>query len=71
MALLTQEAMNRLFEVTDELEIDREALTVPLEMAGEGGVERAGTKIEIRLPDEERLDEFLAGLPRRLGELQP
>lgn len=62
--------MNQLFEVTDELEIDREALEVPLLMEGEGRVGRTKKgKIEITLPDADDLGPFLAGLPERLRTL--
>jgi len=67
MRLLDQRSMQRLFEVTDELAIDREALEVPLEMAGEGDVERLpGGKLRITLPDADDLGPFLDALPERL-----
>lgn len=70
MRLLTQQMMGRVFEVTDELEIDREAVTVPLMLDGDGKVERkAGGKIEITLPDADDLGPFLAALPGRLRAL--
>jgi hypothetical protein len=62
--------MSRLFAVTDELGISREALTVPLAMEGEGRVARTRTgRIEITLPDASDLGPFLAALPERLREL--
>jgi len=67
MRLLDQKAMQRLFEVIDELEIDREAIEVPLEMAGEGAVERLPNgKLRITLPDADDLGPFLATLPERI-----
>ena len=67
MRVIDQKIMNRLFEVTDELEIDREALEVPLVMEGEGQVTRTKRgKIEITLPDTDDLGPFLASLPERL-----
>ena len=67
MRVIDQKIMNRLFEVTDELEIDREALEVPLVMEGEGKVARTKRgKIEITLPDTDDLGPFLASLPERL-----
>ena len=70
MRVIDQKIMNRLFEVTDELEIDREALEVPLVMEGEGKVARTKRgKIEITLPDTEDLGPFLASLPERLKSL--
>jgi hypothetical protein len=70
MRVIDQKIMNRLFEVTDELEIDREALEVPLVMEGEGKVARTKRgKIEITLPDTDDLGPFLASLPERLQSL--
>lgn len=69
MRVIDQQIMNRLFEVTDEIPVDREALQVPLVMEGEGKVVRTKTgKIEITLPDTDDLDPFLATLPERLRE---
>jgi len=66
MRLLDQNAMQQLFEVTDDLEIDREAIEVPLAMEGEGAVERLpGDKLRITLPEDD-LDSFLATLPEQL-----
>ena len=70
MRVIDQKIMNQLFEVTDDLEIDREALEVPLVMEGEGRVGRTKKgKIEITLPDADDLGPFLAGLPERLRAL--
>lgn len=70
MRVIDQKIMNRLFEVTDDLEIDREALEVPLVMEGEGKVARTKRgKIEITLPDTEDLGPFLASLSERLRAL--
>ena len=70
MRLLDQRSMQRLFEVTDEIPLDREALEVPLEMAGEGGVERLPNgKVRITLPDADDLAPFLATLPERVRSL--
>lgn len=69
MEALTQEMMNRLFEVTDEAGVDREAVSVPLELSAEGGVSRtASGRFEITLPATD-LDAFLASLPERLRGL--
>ena len=71
MRVIDQKIMNRLFEVTDELGIDREAFEVPLLMAGGGNVARTKKgKIEITLPDADDLGPFLASLPERLRELE-
>jgi hypothetical protein len=67
MRVIDQTVMNRLFEVTDELGIDRESFEVPLLMEGEGKVARTKKgKIEITLPDTDDLGPFLAALPERL-----
>ena len=70
MRTIDQRVMNRLFEVTDALEISREAITVPLVMAGDGNVarDRRG-RFEITLPDADDLEPFLAELPDRLRAL--
>lgn len=70
MRVIDQQTMNQLFEVTDEIPVDREALQVPLLMEGEGKVERLGNgRFEITLPDADDLAPFLAALPERLREL--
>lgn len=70
MRIVDQQVMNRLFAVTDEIPVDREAITVPLVMEGEGkvGRDRRG-RFEITLPDTDDLEPFLATLPDRLREL--
>jgi hypothetical protein len=70
MRVIDQTVMNRLFEVTDEIPLDREAIQVPLVMEGEGKVVRTKTgKLEITLPDADDLGPFLASLPERLRAL--
>jgi hypothetical protein len=70
MRVIDQTVMNRLFEVTDEIPLDREALQVPLVMEGEGKIARLKNgRIEITLPDTDDLDAFLASLPDRLQDL--
>jgi hypothetical protein len=70
MRVIDQAAMNQLFEVTDEIPVDREAIQVPLVMEGEGKVARLKNgRIEITLPDAEDLGPFLASLPDRLRDL--
>jgi hypothetical protein len=72
MRVVDQKVMNRLFEVTDEIPLDREAIQVPLVMEGEGKVVRLKNgKIEITLPDTDDLGPFLASLPERLRALSP
>ncbi len=70
MRLVTQAVMVELFAVIDDYPLSREAITVPLEMAGEGGVRLdARGKVEITLPGGDDLAPFLAGLPARLRAL--
>jgi hypothetical protein len=70
MRVLTPQIMSQLFEVTDALEVSREAIQVPLLLEGEGKVERLKSgKIEITLPDVDDLGPFLAALPDRLRDL--
>lgn len=72
MRLLDQRSMQRLFEVTDEIPLDREAIEVPLEMTGGGAVARLPNgKIRVTLPDADDLGPFLATLPARVAELAP
>jgi len=68
MRLLDQQSMQRLFEVTDEIPLDREGIEVPLEMTGAGSVERLPNgKLRITLPDADDLGPFLATLSERVG----
>jgi hypothetical protein len=70
MRVIDQSIMNRLFEVTDEIPLDREGLQVPLVMEGDGKVARLKNgRVEITLPDSDDLGPFLASLPDRLREL--
>ena len=70
MRILTQHIMQQIFEVIDELDLDREAIQVPLALEGDGRVARlANGKIEIAPPDAEDLAPFLARLPKLLAAL--
>lgn len=70
MRVIDQQIMNQLFEVTDEIPVDREALQVPLLMEGEGKVERLPNgRFEVTLPDSDDLGPFLETLPERLRGL--
>jgi hypothetical protein len=71
MRVLTPQIMNQLFEVTDALELSREAIQVPLVLEGEGKIQRLKSgKIEITLPDTDDLGPFLSSLPERLRTLE-
>lgn len=70
MRVLTPQIMNQVFEVTDALELSREAVQVPLVLEGEGKVQRLKSgRIEITLPDTDDLGPFLASLPERLRQI--
>jgi hypothetical protein len=72
MRILDQQIMNRVFAVTDEVPIDREALQVALVLEGDGKIARtAAGKLAITLPDTDDLDPFLATLAARARELLP
>lgn len=71
MRILTPQIMNQLFEVTDALELSREAIQVPLVLEGEGKIRRLKSgKTEITLPDTDDLGPFLASLLERLRTLK-
>ena len=71
MRVLTPDIMNQVFEVTDPLELSREAIQVPLLLEGTGTVRRLKNgRIEITLPDMDTLGPFLASLPERLRTLE-
>ena len=71
MRVLTPQIMNQVFEVTDALELSREAIQVPLLLEGEGKVRRLKNgKVEITLPDTDDLGPFLSSLPERLRTLE-
>ncbi len=60
---LDQASMNRLFEVTDDLGLSREALRVALLRSGEGEVRRVRAGLyEITLPEHDDVAPFLAKL---------
>jgi hypothetical protein len=70
MRILDQQIMNRVFAVTDELPLSREAVQVALVLEGEGRVERTATgRLAITLPDTDDLDPFLAALAERARSL--
>ena len=67
MRVIDPQIMNRVFEVTDEMPLSREAIQVPLVMQGEGKVERLKNgRFEITLPDTDDLGPFLSVLAGRL-----
>ena len=71
MRILDQQTMGRVFAVTDEVPVSREALQVALVFEGEGSVERTKAgKFAITLPDTDDLEPFLAALGGRLQALE-
>lgn len=62
--------MNAIFAVVDGLELSRESIQVPLLPEGSGRVDRTPTgKIEIVVPANRPLVDWLPELERRLREL--
>ncbi len=71
MIPIGMQEMNAVFEVTDALEISREAIQVELLPAGAGSVERlANGRFRIVLPAERALADWLPELRRRLESLE-
>ena len=69
MRILDQQIMNRVFAVTDEVPVDREALQEALVLEGEGKIERPpAAKLASTLPDTDDLEPFLSHLAERLKE---
>lgn len=69
LEMITQREMERIFEVTDRLQIHRESLVVPLGARDPGRVRRMpGGKIEI-VVDAQDPEAFLAGLEGALAAL--
>ena len=69
MRILDQQIMNRVFAVTDEVPVDREALQVALVLEGEGKIERtAAGKLALTLPDTDDLEPFLSHLAEWLKD---
>ncbi|MEK7484476.1 MAG: hypothetical protein AABZ60_09115 [Planctomycetota bacterium] len=69
MRVVTQKIMNQVFEVTDELMMSRETIEIPLGMEGDGQIRKLPNgRIEISLPDPEKLILFLASLEHQLSK---
>lgn len=69
LEMVTQREMERIFEVTDRLQIHRESLVVPLGARDPGRVRRMpGGKVEI-VVDARDPEAFLAGLEAALAAL--
>lgn len=59
---ITQNDMEALFSLTDELGIHRESITVPLGKRDPGGVKQAGGHFTITLPETTPVDEWCTGV---------
>jgi hypothetical protein len=67
---LDMAAMHKIFELTDELGIDREHVRVPLMPQGDGSVERMPNGVlKIVIPKNVALDSWISTLKSRLLEL--
>lgn len=67
---VTIREINRIFEITDELLIDREALEIPLRPRDPGGVEKKdGNLYVITVPKTRPLDEWLPELEETLRDM--
>ena len=68
--IIGMEDMNAIFGVTDEMGIDREKISVPLEKEGHGAVRKLATgELEIVVPLDVATDEWLAFLRGGLEEM--
>jgi hypothetical protein len=61
--------IQRILAVTDRMKIHRMAVRIPLAPAGAGAVRLTDGKIEIVPPATGDFEEWLAGLPEEIGEL--
>jgi hypothetical protein len=69
LEMVTQREMERIFEVTDRLQVHRESLVVPLAARSPGRVRRMpGGKIEI-VVDAREPEEFFARLEAEIVKL--
>ncbi|MEZ6195199.1 MAG: hypothetical protein R3F20_05655 [Planctomycetota bacterium] len=63
-----REFTRRVLEITDERELHREAISIPLDLVGAGEVRVEGRRVVIVGPEGDPAD-FLAALPDRLDTL--
>ena len=59
---ISQNDMEALFALTDDLGIHREAITVPLGKRDPGGIKQAGGQLTITLPESTPVDEWCASV---------
>ena len=70
MQLLTAEQVERICRVTDDLDLHRDWVVVPLNVADEGlEMLHPDGKLLLRAPGGDRFEPWLQGLPDRLPEL--
>ncbi|HVA69501.1 MAG TPA: hypothetical protein VNF45_09310 [Candidatus Binataceae bacterium] len=64
--------IERIFAVTDAMEISREALVIPLRPASPGKVRRiSGGRLEITVERDADFDQWLSGLEARIRDVWP
>jgi hypothetical protein len=64
--------ITRILEVTDDLEISREAVEIPLSPESPGGIRRLNNgKLEIVVDADMPFDEWLQKLPQQIQALMP
>jgi hypothetical protein len=61
-APVSQNDMDALFALTDDLGIHREAITVPLGKRDPGGIKQAGGQLTITLPESTPVEEWCASV---------
>ena len=70
MQPITPSQIRRILEVTDALDIHREAVTIPLARQGTGRLERiAGPRIQITAPEGDGFDSWLSALTGQITGL--
>lgn len=64
--------IERIFEILDRLEISREAVVIPLQPQGNGGVKRLSNgKLEIIVPADTPFEEWYASLEGAIKTIYP
>jgi hypothetical protein len=71
MKLIGMEEMDKIFAVTDACGLSRERITIPVIPHGAGSVEIVESgRVQIVLPSDRPLDEWLPTLRARLGAIK-
>ena len=72
LEVVTMKEIDAIFAVTDQLEIHREMLVIPLGPASPGRVRRLPNgKLEITVDAERPIEEWVKELPRLIAEASP